>query len=221
LSVAARRRRSAPSISLFPFLSVLNCLIGTLTLLIVALAVGQMATDGVDVEAFEAAAATVASGTAERDELRARVAWAAARDLERRAGALEAELERLRVELAASGRELSGRSALPSEPRIQLQPSGSGRSLVPHFAECRAGALRLRGAGRWSAPIAVEGLGVSAELRRFLLDATSRRGGTVIFLIRPDGVATYNAASALASRLGVRHAKLPLPGQGEIDLSLL
>ena len=42
-----RRRRSKLSISLFPFLSILACVIGTLTLLITALALGQMDTDEV------------------------------------------------------------------------------------------------------------------------------------------------------------------------------
>ena len=38
----ARRRRAKPAVSLFPFLSILACVIGTLTLMITALALGQM-----------------------------------------------------------------------------------------------------------------------------------------------------------------------------------
>ncbi len=41
----ARRRKDKLSVSLFPFLSVLACVIGTLTLMITALALGQMDTD--------------------------------------------------------------------------------------------------------------------------------------------------------------------------------
>jgi len=41
--MAGRRPRSELAVSLFPFLSILACVIGTLTLLIAALAVGQMA----------------------------------------------------------------------------------------------------------------------------------------------------------------------------------
>jgi len=40
-----RRRRTGTSVSLFPFLSVLACVIGTLTLMISALALGQMGGD--------------------------------------------------------------------------------------------------------------------------------------------------------------------------------
>lgn len=46
--MARRRRKSGPSVSLFPFLSILACVIGTLTLMITAMALGQMDTDEVD-----------------------------------------------------------------------------------------------------------------------------------------------------------------------------
>lgn len=47
------RRRAQTSVSLFPFLSVLACVIGALTLLITASAIGQVATDTVDLEQYE------------------------------------------------------------------------------------------------------------------------------------------------------------------------
>ena len=37
-----RKKRGDPSVTLFPFLSVLACVIGVLTLMITALAIGQM-----------------------------------------------------------------------------------------------------------------------------------------------------------------------------------
>lgn len=45
--MARRRRKKKAEVSLFPFLSILACVIGTLTLLITALALGQMDTDEV------------------------------------------------------------------------------------------------------------------------------------------------------------------------------
>ncbi len=47
------RRRTRPSVSLFPFLSVLACVIGTLVLLITATATSQVASGGVDLERYE------------------------------------------------------------------------------------------------------------------------------------------------------------------------
>ena len=43
----ARRPAEEDGVSLFPFLSVLACVIGTLTLMIMALALGQMDTEEV------------------------------------------------------------------------------------------------------------------------------------------------------------------------------
>lgn len=51
--MARARRRGQASVSLFPFLSVLACVIGTLTLLITATAIGQVAADTVDLERYE------------------------------------------------------------------------------------------------------------------------------------------------------------------------
>jgi len=51
--MARARRRADLSVSLFPFLSVLACVIGALTLLITASAIGQVATDTVDLEHYQ------------------------------------------------------------------------------------------------------------------------------------------------------------------------
>ena len=48
--MASRRTKRDFASSLFPFLSVLACVIGTLTLLIAALALGQVAEDLLDAE---------------------------------------------------------------------------------------------------------------------------------------------------------------------------
>ena len=43
--MARRRKRSELAVSLFPFISVLSCVIGTLTLMIAAAAIGEVAQD--------------------------------------------------------------------------------------------------------------------------------------------------------------------------------
>ena len=52
--MARARRRSRPEPSLFPFLSILACVIGALALLITTQAVGQIATESIDVDRYEA-----------------------------------------------------------------------------------------------------------------------------------------------------------------------
>jgi Skp family chaperone for outer membrane proteins len=51
--MARPRRRNRTSVSLFPFLSVLACVIGTLVLLITASATSQVAAGGIDFERYE------------------------------------------------------------------------------------------------------------------------------------------------------------------------
>jgi len=51
--MARPRRRTRPTISLFPFLSVLACVIGTLVLVITATATSQVAAGGLDFERYE------------------------------------------------------------------------------------------------------------------------------------------------------------------------
>ena len=51
--MARPRRRSRTTPSLFPFLSVIACIIGALTLILAASAVGQMATGTIDLERYE------------------------------------------------------------------------------------------------------------------------------------------------------------------------
>jgi len=43
----------------------------------------------------------------------------------------------------------------------------------------------------------------------------------VIFLIRPDGVESFFEAENVANQFKVRNAKLPLPGDGDLDFSLM
>lgn len=81
--MARARRRAQTSVSLFPFLSVLACVIGALTLLITASAIGQVATDTVDLEHYQKLERSIAQ---DRERLAALSALAV--ELERVDGAL-------------------------------------------------------------------------------------------------------------------------------------
>ncbi|MBW2273214.1 MAG: hypothetical protein JRG96_08080 [Deltaproteobacteria bacterium] len=100
-----RRRRSGLTASLFPFLSVLACVIGTLTLMISALGLGEVAASTRSEQAFEEELAA-RSARAARDAERARELAAQISALEARiAGARseQEELDALRVQLQAFG----------------------------------------------------------------------------------------------------------------------
>jgi hypothetical protein len=62
-----------------------------------------------------------------------------------------------------------------------------------------------------------EEIALDDDYGRYLRRVRVIRDAIVIFLIRPDGVDTYAIASQVAENHQVRHAKLPLPGEGELD----
>jgi hypothetical protein len=249
--------RREPDSSLFPFLSVLACVIGTLTLLIAALAIGQVAESLLDAEAnpdhaavleaeravLRASQATLADAERVAEELDAAAAELRAlgvqpdqsesarkRAVEKRRSA--AQLAKLVRRLEKESNQLDGtihgveielvsdKSSDENRP-IRILPHGSARPLQPFFVECRAEGVRVYQKNlRDSLYYARESLDDVSRFRAFLQRVRSVREGTVIFLIRPDGVDSYIWASGQSGRLYVRHAKLPLPGQGDLEFAL-
>ena len=253
----ARRRDRELASSLFPFLSVLACVIGTLTLLIAALATNQVV-EGLQARAPDAPAPPeLATQRAVVRALRAR--FDRARTVEAERAALYAELrtfgiqpaeatseveqhiaarlasasgarrlEALRREARELEEALAGMERTLAQPRerddsrsIRIHPQGRGAALRAFFVECRAEGVRIYH----------EGLDDSLFLDRktrhgqsqfeiFLRRVRAIPSHTVVFLIRPDGVETYDWANEAATNISVRHAKLPLPGQGEIEFAL-
>ena len=243
--------------SLFPFLSVLACVIGTLTLLIASLAIGQVAegllddaTDPAESEHLDAQRAELRALEEEieatthlgeelaaaRAELHALGVRPDQSEPDRRS---EVELRRRSAELAASlpRLERASEEALASiqgvevalvndrpgsDTRpIRILPHGTARPLQPYFVECREDGVRVYQKNlRESLYLERSNLDDVAGFRSFLQQVRGVLDGTVIFLIRPNGVATYRWASEMSGRLFVRHAKLPLPTQGSLEFAL-
>lgn len=252
------RRSREPDSSLFPFLSVLACVIGTLTLLIAALAVGQVAESLLATEELDAEQeAVLATERAELEEIRAQiqdveelgeeVAAARAelralgvdpdareRDRQRavRARAQAARLARQIAQLEAKEKSLVGSiqgvetSLAKQRPDdddqpIRILPYGTARPLRPFFIEARSEGIRIYSddfVDSWY--LARGNIDDEARFTAFLNRVRTVRESTVIFLIRPDGIDTYRWASQRADRLLVRHAKLPLPSQGDLEFQL-
>ena len=253
----ARRPSRDLGSSLFPFLSVLACVIGTLTLLIAALAIGQVAEGLLDseidptevehldaqraelralegeLEAVEHVAEELAAARAELRGLGVTPNQSEAdrrRDVEtrRRSAQLAASLRRLERENEDLVASIQGvEVALVSDRRgsdtraLLVLPHGSAPPLRPYFVECREDGVRVHHENlRASFYLARGSLDDVARFRAFLQRVRTVRDGTVIFLIRPNGVATYEWAAEMTGRLFVRHAKLPLPTQGTLEFAL-
>ncbi len=260
----AVRRRDDDDISLFPFLSILACVIGVLTLMIVALALGQMNTGSVvQAEEFvqarrqirrdQQAIAALEQQLAEKQsrssgaqqqlaDLRTRLKdinsrMAEARDVLRQpteiaappvdAAAHRAKMDQLRASLkkvqdqiAQRTAELKDRTRPSAAPQVAIRPSGSGVGLIPTFIECNSQGLVIHGEEKKQRPIAQGAIKTDADFLAQLKRIASNPKASVIFLIRSNGLNAYETASAVADEHRARHGKLPVPGEGRIDLSL-
>jgi len=271
--MAKARAQNVPEISLFPFLSILVCLIGILVLLIVVLSMLQgMLGDGRSIEEFararaaqelqrdmqeqeeemeswkvELAAAEQTIGQLERDReryalLRRRleVIEEERETIDQRITDIQRQLENLLTQkdqmekekpgieqaIAELKKELERRKInLELEPSLVVQPVGAGVFGEEHnlfFVECTSDGIVIHGrdGSEDSLRVTTGSIGASEEYDRFLQEATRTEDSTIIFLLRPDGLGTYNRAAGWAeSRFEARHARIPLPGQGAVDLS--
>lgn len=255
--MATRNRNRDTASSLFPFLSVLACVIGTLTLLIAALALGQLAQDLLTEEntparerelaenkaALERAEQQLEEATRVREERSAAEAelrhlggQPEASEAERRrsvdtrlaAVALASRIAALRKQAAELDAAVIGaRTALVTERpkassgRIRILPHGSDQVLLPFFVECRKEGVRIYTQSATESYYLSRGtIEDTSEFKLYLQRILQVRRASVIFLIRGDGVETYHWAADLAGKYFVRHAKLPLPGDGELEFAL-
>lgn len=267
--MARRRREQGEAVSLFPFLSILACVIGTLTLMITALALGQIdegespdararvETAGevelqteitqsriddalraiaeyertveelraaeAEIERLKQAETDATRASAELRENTAELAEVA--ELRGRIPELEAELPELADEVAKLEAAIVEKGK-PREAEVVVQPGGTGIDIVPTFVEVTANGVAIH--SRDAEPERIRRADLNHDGGRFheLLDTVAGTPkGRIVFLVREDAVGTYNAATAVCrSHYGpngyASHGKLPIIGQGRIDLRL-
>jgi len=266
-----RQRRSAHLVvSLFPFLSILACVIGVLTLMITAMALGQLEPtevlaverqvrnqqkmdrrylalkeelerDREEVERLrrlleearsiqkqlENARAELEKLQAERhqqllmadDSKSSAQLLSDANRLRLRVSDLEPELTQLLEQIEQLKAELAKRQQKPDEATVTIRPGGSGTELIPSFIECAASGVVLYNKEN---PVHVRrgDLAKSDSFLKLLDTVANDPDRTVIFLLREDGLGTYYVARGIARSRFARNGKLPVVGQGRIDLSM-
>jgi multidrug efflux pump subunit AcrA (membrane-fusion protein) len=268
------------AISLFPFLSILACVIGILTLLITTLALSQVAQPPVDAadeaarqQAIEAARqrtaefkeirAQLEADRAQRDRLQQMIEKAGAQlqqltDLRKQAQQLQARLDAAKAAAAAAQQvqaamaqmqqrladilkriaeldtekaalaaeikklqdEIAARKKPPEEAAVMIEPSGSGENLRPTFIEAGRDGIAIHRAAGEPVRVRTSDLATSPDYQKLLADLANKNDRTIIFLVRQDGVWTYYRARDIARNAYVRNGKIPVEGQGRIDLSM-
>lgn len=261
--MAKRRADSGQGVSLFPFLSILACIIGCLTMVIVALSIVQVKKKGHEPEEVERAKRFVKLqeeknvDTRRIDELKALIESIVLNreeinkkreelkriesmldkslDVEALRDELIAELNRLKLQLEELMKDhetlvaqieelkklMAEKKLKPDLPAVVVRPTGSGIGLRPFFAEVTSAAVLLhRKIGEDPIRVPIASLASDENFLQTLEAVKKAPNGQLIFLIRGDGISAYNRARAIANRAEARNAKLPLAGQGTLDLRM-
>ena len=261
--MARRSGADEETVSLFPFLSILTCVIGILTMMIAALVLAQVSNsvDPEDTEAvrqaedrqerYEAARKEATAKEKQLAELRKQIAEAEALKKD------PARLEKLMRQRAASQRDPAEIKAakevlaqidslkkkipeidadlklleqstqdLTAELQEMKDPQsvnkiisgGTGKDLTPAFIECDANHVILH---TTVPPLKIPRaeLAKSNPFKEAVKRVAAQEKATIVFLVRQDGADAFNAARRLADEEGARSGKLPLVGNGEVDLS--
>jgi hypothetical protein len=268
--MAQARARSDAEISLFPFLSILVCLIGSLVLLIVILTIVQTRMgDGRTPQEIDRAAEAlrlkkeIAEREKQLEKLKKESPAAANKDaLQQKltaivtlrkelslgedarkknkeiSGELQKKLENLLIQLEEMIKEkppltkeieklkaeLLARNKKPDDkpPSIIVQAGGSGTSanVRLYFVECSAAGIVMHKSLTEQIRITSASIGVDAAYNAFLEEARKQPNSMILFLLRDDGLGTYNRAAGWAEgQFKLRIGKLPLPGKGPADLA--
>ena len=258
-----RRDRGDTDVSLFPFLSILACIIGVLTLLISTLALSQMDSDVVvRAEEYESVQAALAEQQVSLKELEqaltdqqlkmasqastrqqellaksqqlkqlqdqflvAQKRWNELQQQDKSEDAaqqqplseLEQELAALKEQIAQLMLELEKKNRPPDEAEVTVVPGGSGRGIKPYFVECTKNGIALQQDGDW-VQVRPGNIEKSEPLLKLLDVVAGDPKAKLIFLIRQDGVSVWWRAKRFADSLDVANGKLPVIGQGKLNL---
>ncbi len=265
----SRRQSSSTGVSLFPFLSILACLIGILTMMIKIISdikaqessgrdeqelarAKQFQQVNADIKKQEKELEKIKAVLKERNAalvelselenkrivLRKKLADAKAAPSQSDAAlqkmleqiidqiaALKKERPSLEKQLAELKAELERRKIKPdNKPQpVRINPAGSGISANTElvFIECNGNGLVILDKNGSKTPVSTATIETDGKLAGVFNQIKSSREHLVLFLIRADGHGAFRTAGAYAeTKYNLRIGKLPVPTQGEIDLTL-
>ena len=270
--MAKRRQDDGGSVNLFPFLSILVCIIGCLTLIIVVINLIAMSKgEGQTSEEIERAREFVLIEKEKlekqkkldelkqqienliqqnKDSIQTRDKLATLKEMLENQEEIEQSREELiakfnilqdtnkklvfdenflQEEIKKKEEEIARRKLPPKEAELRVRPSGSSSNTRPFFAEISDRGVYIHTSlSAEPEPIPIAALNQSKEFIELLKTVGSQPYNRLIFLVRgsPGAVDTLAQAAQLVSAYNQANGtriipgKLPLPGEGKVDLQM-
>lgn len=253
----ARGKTSAiPTVSLFPFLSILACLSGALVVMICVLAIVQVTNSGsaavktnplaaemqqVQKQINEFRTLTDQMTTIEQaekrlillqdlaqnadstDALRARLE-AEIKNMQVVIANLQNEKPRLSKEIVRLKEDLAERRIDPAQikPALRVQGGGTGFAVGRRLfvVEANSDSVVVHRSKEDRFRVAAPTIAADKDYNNFLAEVAGNTNHLVLFLVRVDGWNSYQRGAGWAEQqFNIVHSKMPIPGQGKVDLS--
>ncbi|WP_153556271.1 hypothetical protein [Roseimaritima sediminicola] len=130
---------------------------------------------------------------------------------------MQTQLQELREQLAQLEKRAED-AVSASQTDVTVLPQGSGLDFVPHFVECDEGSLVLHHLQPPKRIRAAE-MTKDEDFLALLEQTLNGKDDTIVFLVRSDALNVYRAARKLCRDRDIRNGKIPVVGEGRIDLS--
>ena len=147
-------------------------------------------------------------------------------DLVRQIEALTKQTAPLQKEIDELKKQLAARQKKPEQKAVSIvvQPGGSGvagKGQQLFFVEAAGAAIVLHQDDGTTKRIPRDSVGLDKDFNTFLEGVRAAKNPSLVFLIRKDGWTSYQRAAGWAEQeYQLKSGKLPLPGDGPVDLSL-
>ena len=253
----ARAKSSAiPTVSLFPFLSILACLSGALVVMICVLVVMQVTNSGAAAANTNPLAKEMMELQKQLNEFRtltdqmttieqAEKRMVLLQELVQNADStdalrarLEAEIKNMQVvianllnqkprltnEIAKLKEDLAERRIDPAQlkPALRVQGGGSGFAVGRRLfvIEANSDSVVVHRSKEDRFRVAAATIGADKDYNDFLAETATHKNHLVLFLVRTDGWNSYVRGAGWAEQqFKLATSKMPIPGQGKVDLS--
>ncbi len=195
-----RRRGNQSTVSLFSFIDVIGGMIGALSLIIICVSLSHVIPESTSASPLSSqkrlAEIQIKQKNAQIDRIRETIS-----EISRQ----QADMQKVRLKLVTLRQNVNQMTDRQSYVAEALKEKQALHKRINELETKETIINRI--------------ISTSDKFHLLLERVKERPGGTVIFLIRPDGIRSFNLALTRASKYKVRSGKLPVPGSGEIDLS--